>query len=91
MAAPNRSSIKAKIVRLAPVGETSGKSELELEVFEIMPLNGPTFAKLGQVVKCFTFEVLDGLSVGDQIVAEVEYIGDARGGLHQITKVGRGP
>jgi len=91
MAAPNQSRVTANIVRIAPAGEVPDKKEVDLQALEVTPVGGPTFAKPGERLNCFTFEDLSGYSVGDQVVVEVEYIGDARRGTHQITSIARRP
>ena len=86
-AAPNESSITARLLSRERSEEFADKWLLELHIQAIESIQGPTFARVGQEVKGFTFESLQQIVAGTIITAQAEYLGDARGGQFQLTNV----
>lgn len=89
MAAPNRCEVKARIVAVTQSKQFPKKRELELELLESQPKEGPDFAsqRIGQKVEGFTFDTAVELSKGDLIFAVAAYLGGARRGLFQLSEL----
>jgi hypothetical protein len=87
MAAPNRCEIKAKVLRVEQSPKFPDKWHFEMEILETRDLRGPNFARVGQTAKGFTFESTSGISPGNVITAEAEFLGDERGGQFQLTQI----
>jgi hypothetical protein len=86
-AAPNRSAIEAKVVRIEQSPEFSDRWHLELEFLSSENISGPNFARVGQTARAFTFEPTSGISPGRTIAAEAEFLGDERGGQFRLTQL----
>ena len=86
MAAPNRCKIEARILSVTPSERFPNKRELQFELIEALPLEGPDFAshRVGKKVEGFTFDTSFELSQDELVLAEAEYLGDARQGLFQL-------
>lgn len=89
MAAPNNSQIGAKILEIGLDDTTPGKWQLDIEIVSFKPMSGGTFAHIGDVVRCFTFEPMDSFSAGESIAAQGEFIGGAQSGVYQLCSVVR--
>ncbi len=89
MAAPNSSQISATIVQISAVATVPGKWQLDIEIIAFKPMSGGTFAHIGDVVSCFTFEAMDQFGVGDTIAAQGEFIGGAQSGVYQLRSLVR--
>ncbi|WP_142714060.1 hypothetical protein [Fodinibius sediminis] len=91
MAAPNESTITAKLLSMKRSEKFSDKWLLELDIQAIESVHGPTFARAGQRVKAFAFDVdmdtVGQLAAGMVITVKAEYLGDARDGQFQLKHV----
>lgn len=88
LAAPNRSSITARVLAVEPV-EGQPKWYLGVEVLEAQPIEGGLFVRAGDSVWVFQVgEEPPPLQVGDVFRAEVEYIGGPGGGELQLIRLG---
>lgn len=87
LAAPNRSRIKARVLGVEQSRDYPDKWHLKLEVLESSNVRGPNFARVGQQVEGFTFGPTWEAPPQAVIEAEVEYIGDGRGGQFQLSDV----
>ncbi|HKS27466.1 MAG TPA: hypothetical protein VJS44_06580 [Pyrinomonadaceae bacterium] len=87
LAAPNRARIKARVLGVEQSATFPDKWQLRLEVLESSDVSGPNFARVGQQVEGFTFGPSWDAPPQAVIEAEVEYIGDARGGQFQLSNV----
>jgi hypothetical protein len=86
-AAPNRSEIKARVLRVEQSSTFPDKWYVGLEILESKGLSGPNFAHVGDKAEGFNFGNAFDLSSGDVITAEAEYVGDASGGQFQLSQV----
>ncbi|WP_350335233.1 hypothetical protein [Coralliovum pocilloporae] len=91
IAAPNLSNIEAVLTSLSPVEDIPGKTDLEFKTVIVKPLSGPTFAEPGETLPGFTFQDVTGLSTGDRVSMETEYIGGPKGGLYQVIRIEKLP
>ncbi|MBB3192489.1 hypothetical protein [Halomonas cerina] len=89
MAPPNRCRIKGTLVSIESSPAFPNKQELRFALLESQALEGPDMAhaRIGTTVEGFTFESLSGLHQDDVFLAEAEYIGDARRGLFQLSRL----
>lgn len=87
MAAPNQCEILARVLHIEPSPTFPDKSYLELEILESKNVAGPNFARAGDRVTAFTFQIDAGISEGKVISALAEYLGDVRGGQFQLTRL----
>ncbi len=89
MAAPNRCEIKLRIVSVTHPDQFPDKQELVFELLAAQPIEGPDFAtqRIGQSVKGFTFDTPVTLAEGVLVTAEAEYLGGARQGSFQLSKL----
>lgn len=87
LAAPNHSRIKARVIGVEQSATFPDKWQLRLEVLESNDVSGPNFARVGQQVEGFTFGASLDLPPEAVIEADVEYIGDARGGQFQLSNM----
>jgi hypothetical protein len=86
-AAPNRSEIKARVLRVEQSSTFPDKWYVDLEILESKSLSGPNFARVGEKAKGFTFGSTFDVSPGSVITAEAEFVGDARGGQFQLSRI----
>lgn len=87
MAAPNRSRIKAKVLRVEQSAKYPDKWHLKLEILESKDVSGPNFARVGQKAEGFTFGSAWEAPPPAIIEADAEYIGGAQGGQFQLSDV----
>jgi hypothetical protein len=87
MAAPNRCRIEAKVLSVEQDSSFSDKWYLEMNILETQDLEGPNFARVGQTVKGFAFDLSPEVSPDTLITAEAEFVGDERGGQFRLTEV----
>ena len=87
MAAPNQCELRARVVSIKISTQFPDKQELDFQLLDARPLEGPDFAsrRIGQTVKGFTFEHSMELSEGTVVRAKAAYLGDARAGQFQLT------
>lgn len=86
-AAPNRSEITAKVLQLDQSPVFPDKWLLRVRVDSSRALEGPNFARVGAVVDAFTVGPVGDLAAGQEIRAQAEYLGDARGGTFQLRDI----
>lgn len=86
-AAPNRSDITARVLSLTQSPTFADKWQLELEVINSETRFGGDFAQAGKTISAFTFEEVTDLKEGSVLKAQAEFVGDARGGQFQITRL----
>ena len=86
---PNRSMITARVVDIGRSQQFEGKWRLALEILELRPLTGPSFAQKGQTVQAFTVGYRPKLESGDLIKAQAEFVGDEAGGAFTLTDIER--
>jgi hypothetical protein len=86
-AAPNRCELTGKILSLERSVQFPNKWKIGLEILSYRALYGGVFARVGQHVKAFSFELPDTLGVGDIIAGEGEFLGDPRSGQFQLRQV----
>jgi len=72
---PNRCVITGRIVSKHNDPHFSEKWLYEVEVAQVEPMSGPSFAQPGQTVSAFCVRPTVDVQVGDSIVAEAEFIG----------------
>lgn len=89
LAAPNRCELKLRIVSVNCPDRFPDKQELVFEVLAAQPIEGPDFAtqRVGQSVTGFTFDTSVTLVYGVLVSAEAEYLGGARQGSFQLSKL----
>lgn len=89
MAPPNRCDIKGRLVSLERSACFPDKHELTFALLATQPREGPDLAhrRVGTTVAGFTFESTAGLHPGCVFLAEAEYLGDARHGLFQLSRL----
>lgn len=87
IAAPNRCSIRAKVLDLRQSSKYSDKWHFSLIILASSPIEGPNFARIGNQVAAFTFEAFPKIFQGDAIEAEAEYIGGAKVGQFQLFSI----
>lgn len=88
MAAPNRSEIKAQVLRVERSPTFPDKWQLGLRILESKSLSGPNFARVGEEAEGFTFGNTLDVSPGSTITAQAEFIGGAHGGQFQLSEIG---
>ena len=88
-APPNRCDVKGRLVSLARSAHFPDKHELTFALLASAPREGPDLARrrVGTTVAGFTFESTAGLHPGSVFLAEAEYLGDARRGLFQLSRL----
>lgn len=62
---------------------------VRFEVISSAPVYGPQFAKPGQTFDGFSVESLQNFTSGEILDAHAEYLGDARRGIYQLSRVAR--
>lgn len=87
MVSPNQSRICARVLKIQQSPQFSDKWNLEIEILMIQPIQGGTFAEVGQKVQAFT--ITDSLlfQTNEIICAEAEYLGDFQSGSFQLTHI----
>jgi hypothetical protein len=91
-AAPNRSLIEAKILTLNRSRDFPDKWILKMDVLKSTALSGSWVIKDRENIEGFVFESTPVFNpqmmiVGSEITAEVEFLGDPRGGIFQIHRI----
>lgn len=87
MAAPNQSKIRGRVLKIDRSPQFSDKWNLEVEVLMIQPIQGGTFAEVGQTVQAFTICEQTPFKQNDVISATAEYLGDPRRGTFRLTQI----
>ena len=87
MAAPNRARITAECLSVSQAPDSSRKWLLRLAVRSVEQLYGGTFVRPGDEVNGFAIGDPPDVDVGTVLVAEAEYVGDARHGVLRLHDV----
>jgi hypothetical protein len=87
LAAPNQARIKARVLDVEQSTSFPDKWHCRLEVLESNSVSGPNFARVGEQVEGFTFGPTWDVPPQAVVEADVEYIGDARGGQFKLSNV----
>ncbi len=87
MVAPNHSKIRARVLTIDRSPQFSDKWNLKVKLLMIQPIQGSTFAEVGQTVQAFTISEQLSFKQNDVISAEAEYLGDPSGGSFRLTQV----
>ncbi len=87
MAAPNSTQVHAVVESIETANEADDKTELGLTITQVKELFGPCFLHSNDKVRAFTYQTLKNLQPGETIIAELEYIGDARTGTFQLIRM----
>ena len=86
LAAPNRSSITARIRTIEAVAGQS-KWYLNVDVIDAVAIEGGLFVRTGDSARVFTVGAEPPLGTGDVFRAEVEYIGGSGRGDLQLLRL----
>jgi hypothetical protein len=91
-AAPNRSLIEARILALNRSRDFPDKWILKMNVLKSTALSGSWVIGERENIEGFVFESTPDfnpqtMAVGSEITAEVEFLGDPRGGVFQIHRI----
>jgi hypothetical protein len=87
VAAPNRSHIVAKVLRVQRSPVWRDRWQLELELSASRPLEGPHIPLVGRTLEANLVTPLDPPPVGATIEATAEYVGGADRGVLNLTDV----
>lgn len=87
MAAPNRMRITAEVISVSPAPNSPRKWLLRLAVRSVEQVYGGAFVRPGDEADGFTLGDTPAVRVGTVLVAEAEYLGDARHGVLRLHNV----
>ncbi len=92
MAAPNKVRVRARVLELQQDSQFRDKWRLEMEILGSESIKGPNFARVGERVKGFAFEDTPNFSpqdmiIGSIVIAEAEYVGDAKHGAFRLSRI----
>jgi hypothetical protein len=84
MAAPNRSRLRGRLLKVERSPNFADKWLLEFEILGSESISGPNFAREGQIVKGFAILPEWTYPTVGVLDAQVEYIGGSEGGQYHL-------